>query len=97
METSLLLAYRPDLVARNDDGTLAADDGAVRPTRFKAVNEGWVSITRPWHLLTTNSGSGNPHAASSDKGERLIQLLVDRLAPFLVELSNAKIDDQFPF
>ena len=72
METSLALAYFPDLVRRTDDGALQADNGAVRPMRMEALNEGWVSITRPWHLLTTNSGSGNPHAATADKGQAVL-------------------------
>jgi creatinine amidohydrolase len=97
METSLGLAFFPDLVARDAEGRLRADDGAVRLTRFAAVNEKWVSITRPWHLLTKQSGSGNPHAATADKGQRAMDLIVARLAPFLVELSNTEIDDQFPF
>ena len=97
METSFALAYFPDLVARRDDGTLTADEGSSAPTRFEAVNKGWVSITRPWHLLTTNSGSGNPHAASADKGKRAMELLVERLGNFLVELSQAKLDERFPF
>ncbi|MHC4404609.1 MAG: creatininase family protein, partial [Planctomycetota bacterium] len=97
METSFALAYCPELVARNPDGTLTADEGRKAETRFEAVNRGWVSITRPWHLLTTNSGAGNPHAASADKGRRLIELLVERLAGFLVELSEAKLDERFPY
>ncbi len=97
METSFGLAYFPELVGRNEDGTLIADDGATAKTRFEAVNEGWVGITRPWHLLTTNSGAGYPHAASAEKGERMMNLVVERLAPFLVELSNAKLDEKFPF
>ena len=97
METSFALAYFPELVARNEDGTLTADDGQTNPTRFDAVNQGWISITRPWHLLTTNSGSGNPHAATAEKGRRMMEVLVDRLATFLVELSNADVDEQFPF
>lgn len=97
METSFGLAYFPELVARNADGTLAADDGERTPMRFEALNEGWVSITRPWHLLTSNAGSGNPHAASAEKGERMMQVLVDRLATFLVELSEAELDQRFPF
>jgi creatinine amidohydrolase len=97
METSFMLAYRPDLVARNPDGTLTADEGRKASTRFEAVNRGWVSITRPWHLLTTNAGAGNPHAATADKGRRLMDVLVARLAPFLVELSAAKLDERFPF
>lgn len=98
METSLALAFFPELVARDAaTGELLADDGATRPTRFEAVNRGWVTLTRPWHLLTTNTGAGNPHRASAEKGRRLMDVLVRRLADFLVELAAAPIDDTFPF
>jgi creatinine amidohydrolase len=97
METSFALAYFPHLVRYNADGTLAADAGDTRATQFEAVNRGWVSITRPWHLLTTNTGSGNPHAASAEKGRRCMEVLVERLAGFLVELSDATVDDTFPY
>jgi creatinine amidohydrolase len=97
METSFGLAFFPDLVGRNPDGSLIADDGRVAESRFEAINQGWVSITRPWHLLTTNSGSGYPHAATAEKGRKVVELVVQRLAPFLVELSKSKLDDKFPF
>jgi creatinine amidohydrolase len=97
METSLLLHFRPEWVAKTADGALLADEGLAAQTRFEAVNRGWVSITRPWHLLTTNSGSGNPHAATAEKGEKLMEVVVDRLATFLVELSQAEVDEKFPF
>ena len=97
METALGLAYFSDLVRVNADGQLQADDGSVRPTRFDAVNSGWVKISRPWHLLTTNTGSGNPHEATAAKGERLMQVIVERLADFLVQLASAETDDEFPF
>jgi creatinine amidohydrolase len=97
METALGLAYFNDLVLKNDDGTIAADDGAVAPTRFDAINNGWVSITRPWHLLTTNTGSGNPFPATAAKGEKLMKVIVDRLAGFLAELATSDVDDRFPF
>ena len=97
VETSLGLAYFPHLVAREPDGRLAADEGAKQPTRFEAVNRGWVSITRPWHLLTTNSGAGDPHGATAEKAIRMMELLVERLAPFLVELSAAELDERFPY
>jgi creatinine amidohydrolase len=97
METSMILAYRPDLVVHDESGGFAADGGQVRPSRFTAVQNGWVSLTRPWHLLTTNSGSGNPHAATAKKGQILIQIIRDRLVPFLVDLAASPIDDSFPF
>lgn len=97
METSFALAYFPELVAHNADGSLAADEGQAAKTRFDAVNRGWVSITRPWHLLTTNAGSGNPHSASAEKGHKHMDALVERLAAFLVELSAANVDERFPY
>jgi creatinine amidohydrolase len=97
METSLALAYFGSLVRKNSDGTLAADDGTTAETRLAAVNQGWVSITRPWHLLTTNTGAGNPHAATAEKGRQLMDVMVERLSGFLVELARADLDDRFPF
>ena len=97
METSFGMAFFPELVIRNEDGSLAADEGATRESRFEAINRGWVSITRPWHLLTTNAGSGNPHMATAEKGERMMQLIVERMSTFLVELSQSELDDRFPF
>ena len=97
METSFALRYFPELVGRNEDGGLSADDGATCPMRFEALNRGWVSISRPWHLLPTNSGSGYPHAATAEKADKFIEVVVDRLATFLVELSGAELDENFPF
>ena len=92
METSVNLALVGDLVHMDD-----ADDGAVRPSRFEAINQGWVQITRPWHLLTTNAGVGNPHAATAAKGERVLEVVADRVSRFLKELSDAEMDDTFPY
>ena len=97
VETSLALAYWPELVLRDEKGNLVGDDGTVAEASFEAVNRGWVSITRPWHLLTTNSGAGYPHAATAEKGRQLMEVLVQRLSNFLVELSDAEIDDRFPY
>lgn len=92
METSLILHARPDLVRLD-----RADAGAIRPFRFEALTQGWVEVSRAWDKLTTNSGSGDPRSATAEKGERWLRILVDRLAPFLVELSRATVDDLFPF
>ncbi|WP_165231114.1 creatininase family protein [Aquisphaera insulae] len=92
METSMGLAHFADRVTLG-----AADAGAVRPSRFEAVNRGWVEITRPWHLLTTNSGSGDPHAATAEKGEAVTQRVVERIGAFLTELAKSPLDGDFPF
>ncbi len=92
VETSLGLAFFPDLMKME-----LADDGAARPSRFEAINRGWVSITRPWHLVSRNTGLGDPAGASAEKGRRLMDALVDRLAGFLVELAAAPMDEAFPY
>jgi creatinine amidohydrolase len=98
METAFGLAYFPHLVATDPQtGRMTADDGAVRSTRLDAVNRGWVSITRPWHLLTTNTGVGNPHPATAEKGRQLVEVVVQRLSDFLVELSSAEVAERFPY
>jgi creatinine amidohydrolase len=92
VETSLGLAFFPELLRPE-----LADAGQARPTRFDAINRGWVSITRPWHLATTNTGLGDPAGASAEKGRRLMDALVDRLAQFLAELAAASMDEAFPY
>lgn len=92
VETSFGLAFFPQLLQCE-----LADDGAARPTRFGAINRGWVSITRPWHLVSANTGLGNPRAATAEKGQRLMDVLEERLSSFLVELAAADMNEQFPY
>lgn len=92
METSMGLAHFAGLVAMDQ-----ADAGSTARTRFEAVNRGWVEITRPWHLLTTNTGAGDPRPATASKGERLTGVVVERLAGFLTDLSASPADDTFPY
>jgi creatinine amidohydrolase len=93
LETSINLLLTPHLVAMSD-----AKDGAFKPTRFEAVNKGWVSISRPWHLLTASTGVGDPRAATKEKGEKYLSIVVPRLVKFIAELSAADTNDAtFPF
>src|SRR5438270_9547361 len=80
VETSLGLAYFPQFVRLEQAGS-----GATPPTRFDAINRGWISITRPWHLASSDTGIGDPSAATADKGRRLMDVLVERLASLVVE------------
>jgi creatinine amidohydrolase len=91
LETSTMLYLRPDLVH-----TEAADEGSMRPPRLETLKKGWVEYSRPWHVLTTNTGAGNPSLATAEKGQRLAEAFVDRFSTFLVELAAAEIDGDFP-
>lgn len=92
LETSMGLAHFPHLVTPD-----RADAGATAATRFEAVNRGWVEITRPWHLLTTNSGAGDPRPATVAKGLALTEVVVERLSAFLKDLSDSAVDETFPY
>jgi creatinine amidohydrolase len=92
MEAAVMLALRPELVHMEDAG-----DGRTYKTRFPEIEKGWVSITRPWHLFTEDSSAGDPRKATAEKGERLIQVMVDRIAGYVVDLSKAEISDRFPY
>jgi creatinine amidohydrolase len=92
VETSLGLAYFPDLMKCE-----LADDGAAKPSRFEAINRGWVSITRPWHIVSENTGLGDPRAATAQKGFQLMEALVPRLGDFLAELATAEMGGAFPY
>ncbi len=91
-ETSWALYLYPEFVHLE-----WADEGKVNEPRLKGIKEGWVKIVRPWHLLTTNSGYGNPKKATAEKGKAMVEASTDKIAEFLVELSNSEIDDKFPY
>lgn len=92
METSLVLALLPDLVHLEH-----ADDGATRESRFDAINRGWAKIARPWHLVTKNSGHGDPRAGSAEKAERFLEVITERIGRYLLELSQSELDERFPY
>lgn len=92
METSMVLHLRPELVNMREAGP--------QPTakfRLAGMQAGWARAPRPWDKYTEDSGAGDPRAATAEKGARFFEAVTQELAAFLVELSNAKIDDTFPF
>jgi creatinine amidohydrolase len=92
VESSMGLAFFPELVKME-----LADAGSARPTTLDAINRGWISITRPWHLATTNTGMGDPTKASAAKGEALMEILVERLGDFLIQLARTPHHEGFPY
>ena len=92
VETSLGLAYFPDFMHME-----LAGPGSERPSRFEAINKGWISVTRPWHIVSVDTGIGNPEAAFAAKGKRLMAILEERLGDFLLQLATTPVDERFPY
>ena len=91
-ETSLAMALVPELVKKE-----RADAGTLSRSTVDGINKGWFSITRPWHLATTNTRAGDPALATAEKGHQLLKGLVSRLGDALHQFSEAPRSDRFPY
>jgi creatinine amidohydrolase len=91
-EMSVGLALFPRLVHMWE-----ADEGAVNTPRVEPLAYSWARFTRPWHVLTRNSGFGNPLKSSREKGEKILEAAVERIAILLKELSDAEMAEGFPY
>jgi creatinine amidohydrolase len=92
LEAAVMLVFRPDLVRLEDAG-----DGGTYETLFPEIEEGWVSISRPWHLFTKDSSAGDPRNATAERGQKAIDVLVERVAGYVAKLAAASMDDRFPY
>lgn len=85
METSVIMALQPDLhLPLNEAGA-----GKARKFRVAGLREGWAWAPRKWTKVTSDTGTGNPRAASAEKGERYLAAVTERIAGFLVDLAKA--------
>ncbi|MDH3582752.1 MAG: creatininase family protein [Phycisphaerae bacterium] len=85
METSLMLHLRPDLVALEQAGP-----GERRPFEIQGLDQDGVWTPRPWSAVHPDTGSGNPAAATAEKGRRYFETIAQALAEVIVGLSQAE-------
>ena len=89
METSIMLHIAPALVRPLSE----AGAGKARRFRIAALREGWAWAPRRWTQVSSDTGVGNPAAATREKGKRYTAAVVERLSRFLVDLAAADPDD----
>jgi len=85
LETSVMQHVASELVLPLSE----AGSGATRKFKISAFREGWAWAPRQWRQVTDDTGSGNPAAATADKGKRYVEAVTARIADFLVELAKA--------
>jgi creatinine amidohydrolase len=85
METSIMLALRPDLVLPLSE----AGSGRARSFTLKGLREKWVWAPRSWTKTTDDTGVGNPAAATAEKGKRFLEVVTVTISGFLVDLAKA--------
>jgi creatinine amidohydrolase len=91
METSMMLHIAPELVRSLSE----AGEGKERRSRIAAFREGWAWAPRQWTQVSSDTGIGNPAAATKGKGERYTTAVIERIGRFLIDLAAADPDDLY--
>ena len=86
METSLMMYYRPELVALNDAG-----DGVAKPFGIYALKDKTAWVPRHWTKVSIDTGIGNPKKASAEKGESYAMAIIEKLGQLFIELATKEI------
>ncbi len=84
METSLMMFLAPDLVLPLSE----AGEGKEQHLTIPAFREGWAWTPRDWTRVTSDTGTGNPKAATPAKGARYFAAVTEKVAEFLVDLAR---------
>ncbi len=89
METSIMMHIVPDLVLPIDK----AGDGKSKKLKFKGRSEGWLWAPREWTKVTGDTGIGNPQKATPEKGKKYLEVAIQKIADFFIELNRTDIND----
>lgn len=91
METSVMLHIAPDLVRPLDE----AGSGASRSLKLQGFREGWAWTPRDWSRASTDTGVGDPRAATAEKGRRYLEAVVEKIAGFLTDFATTPADSLY--
>ena len=91
METSLMLYLNPELVLPREKW----GDGTSKGYKIKSFSEGWVWAERKWSQISEDTGVGNPHKSTKEKGERFFKDVTQKIGDFMFELCEADIEDLY--
>jgi len=84
LETSVMQHIAPELLLPLVD----AGDGSQKRASIAGLREGWVWAPRPWSRVSADTGTGNPAAATPEKGARFFDAVTARIGSFLTELAG---------
>lgn len=90
LETSVMLVARPELVRKD----LIDPDGPANPSKFEGRDlfvSGKVAVARTFKEMTRHGGVGDPRKASREKGERILAVIVEKLAEVVIEIQTGKL------
>jgi creatinine amidohydrolase len=91
LETSVMQHLTPELVLPLSE----AGPGEAKRFRIAALRDGWAWAPRQWTEVTTDTGVGDPRAATPARGKAFFEAATARIAGFLVELAAADPDSMY--
>ncbi len=91
METSLMMYLRPDLVLPKEKW----GDGSAKKFKINAFSEGWAWAEREWSKISADTGVGNPHKSSAEKGERFFKDVTVKMGAMIFELCQADLENLY--
>ncbi|QCW99180.1 creatininase family protein [Aggregatimonas sangjinii] len=91
METSIIQFLRPDLVLPKEKW----GDGKDKKYKIKAFSDGWMWAERQWSKISEDTGVGNPHKATKEKGERFFKDVTEKMGALFYDLSQADLNDLY--
>ncbi|MCR4995342.1 MAG: creatininase family protein [Bacteroidales bacterium] len=83
LETSVMMHYHPELVNLSEAGP-----GQARPFALQSLREKVAWVPRHWTKVTDDTGIGNPHLATAEKGRRFAEAVAQKYALLLKELTE---------
>jgi Uncharacterized protein, putative amidase len=87
METSVMMHFHPEWVLPLEQ----AGDGKEHQFAIASLNQKIAWTPRRWNFATTDTGIGNPKAASAEKGQQYINVVTDKIAILLQEMANNEL------
>lgn len=91
METSLMLTLKPELIRPLNE----AGDGKEKKSVITGIREGWAWAERQWSEVTEDTGIGNPKNATPEKGEEIFNVVSEKVASLIIEISKMNLDEKY--
>ena len=91
IETSVMMHVAPHLVLPVSE----AGAGRARKPAIRGMRAGWAWAPRRWTQVTTDTGIGDPAAATAAKGARYLEAITREIGSFFTELAAADTNDLY--
>lgn len=91
LETSVMLYIAGELVRPLDE----AGPGHEKQNKIPAFCESWAWMERKWSAVTEDTGIGNPHKATAEKGQKVFEDVTTKIAGLMKDMGEVDPSDLY--